>query len=119
MRTNTITLATVLFGCLALAACGDDGGGGGADTGVIIFADAGSGVDGAIVAACNPVANTGCGPGEKCSKLNQTDTLSRTTCVPDGDVPRDGPATGSAARCRCELCPGARDKRNSRAGATG
>ncbi len=117
MRTNTITLATVLFGCLALAACGDDGGGGGADTGVIIFADAGSGVDGAIVAACNPVANTGCGPGEKCSKLNQTDTLSRTTCVPDGDVPRDGmcewgepgPSTGydnceATNYCRNGIC---------------
>lgn len=87
-KNQSLALVTTLFGCLSAAACGS--GGSSADANIIIFIDASTNGDGGIVAECNPVVNTGCGPNEKCSKLNQTDTLARTTCVPDGTVERGG-----------------------------
>jgi len=81
MSTKHLTIATILFASFAVAACGSDSGGT-PDSGIIIFADAGG--DAGSVAACNPVANTGCAPSEKCSKINLTENLGSTQCVPDG-----------------------------------
>lgn len=63
----------------------DDGG---------IGADA-SWLDGGVIAMCNPIAQTGCQPGEKCSQLVESDApfLAVTTCVPDGNVPNGGMCT--------------------------
>ncbi len=78
-----------LFLATAIVACGgsDSGNNGGSDGG-ITFVDASSPVD-AAVAACNPLANTGCQPGEKCTYVIDTpqgadDPLGSTRCAPDG-----------------------------------
>jgi hypothetical protein len=69
--------------------------------------------------ACNPVAQTGCDAGEKCAHLVESDSplLSRTTCVPNGNVPlggqcavgAPGPSTGyddcaAGGHCSGSVC---------------
>ena len=76
------------FGALfigLLAACG------GGDDGVTIVPDADDSVDAS--SACNPVAQTGCLAGEKCTWINidSMNDVGTLGCVPDGSV-----ATGSA-----------------------
>jgi hypothetical protein len=77
------------FGALMiglLAACGDDGG--------TSFVDAAADdVDADVPAACNPVAQTGCEAGEKCTWQDVTDTLGRIACVPNGTVAVGGACT--------------------------
>jgi hypothetical protein len=96
-----LALTTIAGG--ALLACGDSATE--ADAPVIIIDDD-AGIDAPPVVACNPVAQTGCGPDEKCAHLTEQDEpdpyLARTACVPNGDIPLGGaceqgdpgPATG-------------------------
>lgn len=76
------------FGALAmvgllLGACGDDGGGSGDDGPDLI--DAAPDVD--APEGCNPVEQTGCADGEKCTwvTINRAQQLGVTECVPAGD----------------------------------
>ena len=59
--------------------------------------DAGGGFDtlcfAAVCVGCDPVAQTGCADGEKCTWQHVTDTLGRLTCTPDGTVPIGGACT--------------------------
>jgi hypothetical protein len=78
-----------------LAACG-----GGGDDDVSLDPDANGGPD--AMAECNPVTNTGCGDGEKCTWVNITAELGRIGCVADGpqqtgqacEYGADGESTG-------------------------
>lgn len=83
------------FGALLglLAACG--GGGGSGDDGPDLI-DASSGPDAAE--ACNPVAQTGCATGEKCTWVNidSANDLGVVKCVPDGTVEEGGNCTMGA-----------------------
>lgn len=102
---------------MGVAACGDDGGSN-TDAGSIQLTD-GGGIDAAPTVACNPVAQTGCMPDEKCATLVESDEpfLARTACVPDGDVVlggdcvqgEAGPTTGfddceGGGECRVGIC---------------
>jgi hypothetical protein len=86
---NRVLLA---LGVLALVGCGGDSGGGGdislGDASVSADAPPGGG-------ACNPIANTGCPTGQKCTfVVESTDpVLGRTTCAPDGDKPSGSACT--------------------------
>lgn len=102
-------------GALALIACGGDSGGDSADARVISFTDAAGGGDGGSIQACNPVAQTGCEPNEKCAnRVVQADPfLAVTECVPDGSIAAGGdctlPETGAddcvaGTSCRNGLC---------------
>jgi len=81
---------------------GADAGGGTDDAGTP--ADAGGSTDAAVDAGpdpddCDPVADTGCAAGEKCSwKVESTAPMvGRTTCVPEGTVAVGGECTWAAA----------------------
>jgi len=74
-----------------VAACG----GGGKDKPVIVDAPDQQIVD-AAPAACNPVAQTGCAAGERCTDVTLQDMPQRVTsiqCVPDGTVAIGGACT--------------------------
>jgi len=43
--------------------------------------------------ACNPVAQTGCKVGERCTWWITSDTTGQFTCFPEGTVPTGGPCT--------------------------
>jgi hypothetical protein len=78
-----------------LAACG---GGGGGDDDVSLDPDASGGPD--AMAECNPVTNTGCADGEKCTWLRITgapNPLGRIACVADGDKAVGAACTTGAA----------------------
>lgn len=74
-----LALGALMIGLLA--ACG--GGGGDGDDVDLIDAN-GDQPDMEQSAACNPVANTGCAAGEKCTWIDITDTLGTIGCAPDG-----------------------------------
>ena len=75
MRVAVVSILVVASAC-------DDG------VTAICLCDAGSIIwdDGLYPGHCNPVAQTGCSPGEKCTWQAVTDTLGRIACVPDGTV---------------------------------
>lgn len=85
MQKNILRICLAVGLSAALAACG--GGSSSPDAGVFIGADAATS-DGGQTAACNPVAQTGCSPTEKCGHLveNEEPYLARTACVPAGDI---------------------------------
>jgi hypothetical protein len=74
---KTLAFAALFVGATGLLACGGDD-----DS--VHFADAG--IDGG--GTCNPVTQTGCDTGQKCSWLVVSDEpfLGRTACVTDGTV---------------------------------
>jgi len=61
-----------------------------ADAGIKVDVDASVPVfpDGGFNGICNPVSQLGCGPGEKCAQVVESESpfLAHTTCVPNGDV---------------------------------
>jgi len=73
--------AITLIGLLT-AACGDDG------DGPTLDPDADTSPDATSV--CNPVSNTGCDAGQKCTWINITDELGTIGCVEDGTVETNG-----------------------------
>lgn len=80
-----VALMAICLGSLGLLACG--GGDNGPDV-MITDAAPGGNAD-AGQAACNPVANTGCPAGQKCTSIveaTEPDLLTRTGCAPDGAV---------------------------------
>ena len=84
-----LAFGAITFGLLAaLAACG------GGDGPTLVD----SGVDGPPTLACNPVEQTGCGNGEKCTWINidSATDLGTVGCVPNGNVARDGACTYGA-----------------------
>lgn len=79
-----VALMAICLGSFGLLACG--GGDDGPDV-MITDADPGTMIDGGVV--CNPVANTGCPAGQKCTSIveaTEPDLLTRTACAPDGTV---------------------------------
>jgi len=72
-----LALGALMIGLLA--ACG----GGSGDDDVTLPPDAASGPDAS--AECNPISNTGCDTGQKCTWIHITATLGRIGCVADGD----------------------------------
>jgi hypothetical protein len=77
-----LAFGALLAGAFALAACGDDAEQ--ADARVII-PPTDAAIDSPVApGACNPVAQTGCATGEKCTWLDETADLGRIACVPDG-----------------------------------
>ena len=89
--------AFLLISAIGFTACGDSSSGDDDDDDVVLV-DGGDDIDGSIAdvdglppAACNPIAQTGCGPTEKCTYVVEDNTnpdavLARTKCVPDGTV---------------------------------
>ncbi len=78
---------------VGLVACG----GGKKDPPILIDSGSGSNdVDAPDVAACNPVTQTGCNAGERCTDVTLQDTPQTVTsiqCVPDGTVDIGGACT--------------------------
>jgi hypothetical protein len=86
MRMRNLAFAALLVGGASLAACG-----GGDDDGPVTFADAMPG----DAEACNPVSQTGCDAGEKCTFVTYQDmpALGKTECVAEGTVESGGACT--------------------------
>jgi hypothetical protein len=84
-------LVAIYAGATALAACG--GGGDDDDVGVDI-----DGGDDETTTACNPVSQTGCDAGEKCTWVvySEEPSLGKTECVADGTVDKAGACTTGA-----------------------
>lgn len=83
-----LAFAALAFGAFGLfTACG--GGSSSPDAGINTGGDGGGGSDGGGPSACNPVAQTGCAAGEKCTqRVDSLDPfLAVTACVADGAVP--------------------------------
>ncbi len=87
-----IAFLAVCVGALGLLACG--GGSSGDDDddttnpdGSISFVDSGTTIDATVTAECNPVAQTGCDPGDKCTWIVESADpyLAYTGCTTDGD----------------------------------
>lgn len=75
---------------LAVAACGDN-------SPVLIDADPSPDTDwcgsSLFLSACNPVSQTGCNPGQKCTWQTVNESTGRIACVPTGTVPEGGACT--------------------------
>jgi hypothetical protein len=84
---STLAFVAIFVGATALAACG----GGGDDDDDVNFVDAGDDV----AEACNPVSQTGCEAGEKCTWVvySEEPALGKTECVADGAVDKAGACT--------------------------
>lgn len=81
---KNVALGAILIGLLAACGGGDDG------DDVTIDPDANTGGPDAASAACNPVSQTGCATGEKCTWIEISDTLGKIGCVADGTVALGG-----------------------------
>jgi hypothetical protein len=91
MRMRTLALAAFFVGSAALVACGGDD-----DDGPMIDGDGGPPMDAGPTAACNPVNQTGCAAGERCTSVTyqvMPDLRRRTECVADGTVDEGGACT--------------------------
>lgn len=90
---RTLAFAAMIIGTWGLVACGG-GGDKAPDADIILPPDAAADVDAPPVGGdCNPVENTGCEAGEKCTQIidqEEPDFLARVACVADGTVPKDG-----------------------------
>jgi hypothetical protein len=99
MRISSFAIA---LGAMGLLACAGGETASSVDGGGISFVDAaGSQVDAQSTVACNPVANTGCQPGEKCtfvidSPMGADSITGSTRCAPDGDKAAGASCTGSS-----------------------
>jgi hypothetical protein len=87
---------------IALAACG---GGSNDPPGIIIIPDE---PDAAVPQSCDPVQQTGCEGGEKCTweVVSDNPLVGRTACVPEGNVDVGGPCLPASAE-RTDECRGA------------
>ncbi|MGB8223606.1 MAG: hypothetical protein WCF10_13555, partial [Polyangiales bacterium] len=89
MKRSVYLLSAMLF----LSISCSDSGAANPDAGTDAGTDAGPG-------DCDPVANTGCEAGEKCSSLlisSDPSLTTSTTCLPDGTVRLGGACTVGAA----------------------
>ena len=87
-----LALTAMCVGALGLAACGGSSSSDTPDAAPISFTDASpTGNPDGGQAKCNPVTNTGCSPGDKCTVITDSGSgLSVTDCAPDGSVPLGG-----------------------------
>lgn len=90
-------LVLVALSAMAFGACG--GGDDKKDISVGSDADVTTQPDATPVAVCNPLTQAGCDDGEKCAQLVESESpaLSRTACVPAGDVTDGEVCTRGAA----------------------
>jgi len=117
-----LAFTALCLGSLGLLACGGGGSGDDIDSGFTVCgngtcetgedatscpADCNSNPADAAGAACNPVANTGCQTGEKCTSIiESTDPfLGRTGCAPAGNV-ADGGACARDTTTGVDDCAG-------------
>ena len=108
-----LALTAMCVGALGLVACGG-GSSDDVDAGGITLTDGSVGAVDAppATAKCNPVTNTGCMPGEKCTVITDPTTmLAVTDCAADGSVALGDPcmvdATSGVDNCVAKsLCSG-------------
>ncbi|MCW5808452.1 MAG: hypothetical protein KIT31_39240 [Deltaproteobacteria bacterium] len=84
-----------------LAACG--GGGSNNDNVIIVDAAPGDSVSG----VCNPLMNTGCNAGEKCTWIRDQVTpqpVGHIGCAPDGTIPLNGTNCAAPGGLGADLC---------------
>jgi hypothetical protein len=93
---TTMKVLVCAWLALSITACGSGGGGGdgdGDDSPPDASAVPDAGPPDALSGPCDPVAQTGCGDGEKCAWVDLTSSLGLLTCVPDGDRQLDETCT--------------------------
>ena len=101
---------TLVYACLvALAACGSSNNN---NTHTDAPKGSGSAIDAPLVTACDPITQTGCSTGERCTWVQVNQSTGYVGCQPNGTVPGGGACkfgSGFPATDNCEAgyaCPG-------------
>lgn len=86
---------------LGLMACGSDGN----KNNSVVVPDGNTGTDAPLPGVCSPTLQTGCESGEKCTWIQDSDTIGHIGCVAEAATPKaigeacDPPAAGAADDC--------------------